>query len=64
MISDGMDQFGSPSQFGPSMPTQPSTVLNRPYSLLEQEPPDHRHRDDRGDHRQVEAQPEQPSGTA
>ena len=32
-ISAGMDQCGSPSQFGPSMPTQPRTVLIRPYSL-------------------------------
>ena len=32
MISAGIDQFGSPSQFGPSMPTQPSAVLIRPKS--------------------------------
>ena len=29
-ISDGIDQLGSPSQFGPEIPTQPSTVLIRP----------------------------------
>ena len=31
-ISAGIDQSGSPSQFGPSIPTQPRTVLMRPYS--------------------------------
>ena len=29
-ISAGIDQCGSPSQFGPWMPNQPSTVLIRP----------------------------------
>ena len=29
-MSEGIDQFGSPSQFGPVMPTQPSAVLMRP----------------------------------
>ena len=33
MISAGIDQFASPSQFGPSMPTQPSAVLIRPKSF-------------------------------
>ncbi len=28
----GIDQFGSPSQLGPGMPTQPSAVLIRPNS--------------------------------
>ena len=30
MMSAGIDQFGSPSQFGPAMPNHPSTVLIRP----------------------------------
>jgi len=29
-IRAGIDQCGSPSQFGPLMPTHPSTVLIRP----------------------------------
>ena len=32
MIRPGIDQFASPSQFGPSMPTQPRAVLIRPKS--------------------------------
>ena len=64
MISAGIDQFGSPSQFGPVMPTQPSTVLIRPNSVLEQEPPDDGDRDDRGDDRRVEAEPERRRGTS
>ena len=31
-ISAGIDQVASPSQLGPGMPTQPSTVLIRPNS--------------------------------
>ena len=31
-IRAGIDQFGSPSQLGPVMPNQPSTVLIRPES--------------------------------
>ena len=32
MISDGIDQVFVASQFGPSMPTQPSAVFIRPKS--------------------------------
>ena len=49
MISAGIDQFGSPSQFGPVDADPAERGVDQAEVVLQQEPPDHGDRDDRGD---------------